>query len=237
MNGTQKRLVIVGDGESGEIAYEYFTHDSDYDVVAFATEKAYRTKDELFGLPVVNLEEVTGIYPPSEYDAFVALSSTHLNRARKKLYLATKALGYKLATYVSSRAFVWHNVEIGENSMIFENNVLQYNVKVGVNVVLWSGNHIGHRTSIGSHTFVTSHVVISGFCNIGESSFLGVNSCFADGVTIAEDSVIGMGGVVPKSIKDSGGVWVGNPVKPMSKSAYDAFKVPADQRPAAKVDS
>lgn len=226
-----QKLVIIGDGESAEIAYEYFTHDSEYTVAGFAVEAAFRKRDELFGLPVSDFETVQDRYPPGEFMAFVAMSSTHLNRPRKRLYLATKQKGYRCATYVSSKAFVWHNVKIGENSMIFENNVLQYQVEVGENVVLWSGNHVGHRTRIGAHTFVTSHAVISGFCTIGESSFLGVNCCFADGVSVAEDSVVGMGSVVPKSLAEPGRVWVGNPAKPMEKNAYDTFKVPAHERP------
>ncbi len=32
----QKNLVIVGDSAFAEVAYEYFTHDSPYTVVAFA---------------------------------------------------------------------------------------------------------------------------------------------------------------------------------------------------------
>jgi hypothetical protein len=30
------KLVVLGDGAFAEIAYEYFTHDSEYEVVAFA---------------------------------------------------------------------------------------------------------------------------------------------------------------------------------------------------------
>ena len=37
-----RKLVIVGAGEFGEIAYEYFTFDSEYEVVAFAVEKAFK---------------------------------------------------------------------------------------------------------------------------------------------------------------------------------------------------
>ena len=31
-----KKLILVGAGELAEIAYEYFTHDSEYEVVAFS---------------------------------------------------------------------------------------------------------------------------------------------------------------------------------------------------------
>jgi sugar O-acyltransferase (sialic acid O-acetyltransferase NeuD family) len=225
-----RKVVIVGAGESAEIAYEYFTHDSPHEVVAFAVEAKYRDSDDLFGLPVIDFERIVDLYPPDRAHAFVALSSTYLNRARRRLYRATKEKGYACVSYVSSKAFVWRNVKIGENTMIFENNVLQYHVEVGDDTVLWSGNHVGHRTVIGNDVFIASHAVISGFCRIGDGCFLGVNCCLGDEVSIGENCVIGMGAVVVKSLKEPGRVYVGNPAKPLDKSAYDAFEVPPELR-------
>ena len=39
--GNKEKLVIVGDGETAEIAYEYFMGDSNYEVVAFSAEKNF----------------------------------------------------------------------------------------------------------------------------------------------------------------------------------------------------
>jgi sugar O-acyltransferase (sialic acid O-acetyltransferase NeuD family) len=217
-------IVVVGAGEQAEIAYEYFTHDSAESVAGFAVEGAYLDRRELFGLPVVALEEVQATFPPERHAAFVAISSTKLNRVRTRLYEQVKASGYSCATYVSSRAFVWHNVKIGENCMVFENNVLQHRVEVGDNVVLWSGNHVGHRTCIEDHCFVSSHVVVSGFCRVGRSSFMGVNSCVADFVKIAEDCVVGAGAVVVRDT-EPGKVYVGSPARPLDRTSYQSFDV------------
>ncbi|MDR5702653.1 MAG: acetyltransferase [Thermofilaceae archaeon] len=218
------KLVIVGDGETAGIAYEYFTHDSPYEVVAFSVEEKYLKKKELFGLPVVPFEELEYVFSPSHHKVFVAISYTQLNRVRTKLYHKVKKKGFACVSYVSSKAFVWKNVEIGENCFIFENNVLQYHVKIGNNVILWSGNHIGHRTTIGDNCYISSHVVISGFCEIGENCFFGVNSCVADHVKIARDCVIGAGAVVLKDTEERK-VYIGNPAKPMGKDSLTVFGV------------
>ncbi len=157
-NGSE--IVIVGAGEMGEIAYEYFSHDSPYTVVAFAVEERWRKRDELLGLPVVPFEDLEAHFDPVRHKAFVALSGRELNRPRTRVFRETKAKGFVCVSYVSSHAFVWHNVEIGENCFIFENNVVQHNVVIGDNVILWSGNHVGHGTRIGANCFVSSHVVI-----------------------------------------------------------------------------
>src|SRR5437588_162493 len=223
----KKQLIIVGDGETAEMAYEYFTHDSPYDVIAFSVEKQYAKKEELFGLPVVHFEDLQEQYPAATHDAFVAISYTQLNRVRARLFKAAKDKGYSLASYVSSKAFVWHNAEIGENCFIFENNVVQYRVKIGNNVVFWSGNHIGHQTIIKDNVFISSHVVVSGYCEVGENCFLGVNSCIANNIKIARDCVIGMGAVIHKNT-EAGKVYVGNPGKPIAKDSFAAFNVPPE---------
>ena len=46
-------LVIFGDQDFAQLAYEYFTVDSGYEVVGFAVDAAHRKSDTLCGLPVV----------------------------------------------------------------------------------------------------------------------------------------------------------------------------------------
>ncbi|HEX2833289.1 MAG TPA: acetyltransferase [Thermoanaerobaculia bacterium] len=219
-----KKLVIVGDGEFAEIACEYFTHDSDRQVAGFAVERAYRKKDELLGLPVVALEEVEQTFAPDAHDAFVAVAYGQLNRLRMRLCAEMKARTYALATYVSSHAFVWRDVQIGENCFIFEANVLQYSVRIGNNVVLWSGNHIGHQSVIEDNVFVASHAVISGYCTIGANSFIGVNASFRDHITVGRDAVVGAGAVVVKDVAERQ-VVRGNPAKPAGQDSFTAFGV------------
>lgn len=219
-----KKLIIIGSGETAEVAYEYFTHDSDFEVVAFAVNKEYKKTDSFCGLPVVEFEEIEQKYNPQDFYAFVAISSGHLNRDRSKIYHAAKTKNYRIASYVSSKAFVWHNVQIGENCFILENNVIQTNVKIGNNVTLWSGNHIGHRTIIQDNCFIASHVVISGFCEVGENTFMGVNSCVADQVKIAKDNFIAMAAVINKNTEENK-IYKGHPAEASNISATKFLKV------------
>jgi sugar O-acyltransferase (sialic acid O-acetyltransferase NeuD family) len=220
-----KKLVIVGTGETADIAYEYFTHDSPYEVVAFSVNKEYINQNELFGLPIVEFEDLEVLYPIDAYEVFVAISYVKLNRVRRKMFESCKAKGYTCANYISSKAFVWHNVKLGENIFVFENNVIQHKVSIGNNVILWSGNHIGHQTVIEDHVYISSHAVISGFCRIGESSFIGVNSTLNDNVTIAEDTIVGSAALIVKNFTDKGYLLIGSPAKVASKTSYESFNV------------
>jgi sugar O-acyltransferase (sialic acid O-acetyltransferase NeuD family) len=205
-----KDIIIVGAGETAELAWEYFTHDSPCRVAAFAVEERFLKSESFCGLPVVPVESVTDLYPPTSFGAFVAVSYVQLNRPRARLVGVMQAKGYGLVSYVSSRAFVWRTAAVGRNCLVLENNVLQHGVTLDDDVYLWSGNHVGHRTRIGAHTFVSSHIVISGFCDIGTSCFLGVNACISDHIAIADDTVLGAGAVVVRDT-EPGRIYVGNP--------------------------
>jgi sugar O-acyltransferase (sialic acid O-acetyltransferase NeuD family) len=222
-----RRLVLVGDSAIAEIAYEYFTHDSPYEVVGFAVDEAYRKREELFGLPVVPWQRVEAHFAPAEHSLYAAVGYNQLNRLRARFAAEAKAKGYALASYVSSRAFVWRNVTLGEHCFIFEDNTVQPFVKIGDNVVLWSGNHIGHHSTIRDHVFVSSHVVISGFCDIGAHSFLGVNATIANNVTVAADNLLGAGCTVLRDT-EANKIYGATATPPAGKSARAYFKVPED---------
>jgi sugar O-acyltransferase (sialic acid O-acetyltransferase NeuD family) len=207
-----RKLVIVGAGETALLAYEYFTLDSDYEVVGFSVEQKYIENEFLLDLPVIPFEILTQEFPPKNYSVFVAISSTGLNRLRTRFYETVKTMGYFLASYVSSKAFVWHNVRIGENCFILENNTLQPFVEVGNNVTIWSGNHIGHRSKIYDNCFITSHVVISGFCCIKDNCFIGVNVTISDNITIEKDCLISLGSVIARSTEPNS-IYKGNPAQ------------------------
>lgn len=196
-----RKLIIFGVGEQAEIAYYYFKNDSDYEVVAFTADREYCTKKSLFEIPVIAFDELTELYPIGSHHVFIAVGYNQVNKLREEKYLACKAMGYKIASYISKRASVFTDI-IGENAFILEDNTIQPFVKIGNNVTLWSGNHIGHHSVIEDHCFITSHVVISGGVTVGQNSFLGVNSTFRDHIKVGSYNVIGAGAIIMSDTED-----------------------------------
>jgi len=204
----KQRVVIFGSGDMAELAHFYFRTDSDYEVAAFTVDRAFLEAPAFCELPMVPFESVAEQYPPDTHAFFVALGYSSLNAVRKEKYLAAKALGYSMASYVSSRATVLNEGRIGENCFILEDNTIQPFVTLGDNVVLWSGNHIGHHSRIGDHTFITSHVVVSGRVQVGEQCFLGVNSALRDHIKVGDRCVVGAGALLLADA-DPEGVYIG----------------------------
>src|SRR6201999_3203402 len=132
---------------------------------------------------------------------FVAVTYGQLNRVRTRLMEAARALGFALASYVSSSAYVWRDVELGEHCFIFEDNTLQPFVRVGRNCVLWSGGHVGHHSTIGNNVFIAPRVAISGNVTVEDNCFLGVNATLVNDITIGRDTWIGPAVVITRDVK------------------------------------
>ena len=213
-------VVIFGTGDFARVAEVYLRLDSPFDVAAFTVDEAFLDATEINGLPVVPFESVATTHPPSTHAMLVAIGFSRVNRARAETYDRCKALGYDLISYVSSRASLIDEVELGDNCFVFENNVIQPNVRIGNDVVLWSGNHLGHDSQIADHCFVASHAVISGNVRIGSYCFVGVNATIRDGVAIAPECVIGAGALIMRDTS-RGEVYSVQGAKPSAKHSWD----------------
>jgi len=201
----QRPLLIFGTGDVAQLAAYYFQVDYGRDVVAYIVDDDYVDAPEFAGLPLVPASKCDSEFPPEDYDLFIALAYTKMNRLRREKLDWARSLGYGLVSYISPRLTTFENVTFGVNCFILEDNTVQPFVKVGENVTLWSGNHIGHHSTIEDDVFIASHVVVSGGVCVGRGSFIGVNATLRDHITIGEFSVIGAGTVIlgdtePKSV-------------------------------------
>jgi sugar O-acyltransferase (sialic acid O-acetyltransferase NeuD family) len=195
------KVIIFGNSEIAEIAHFYLTTDSEHEVVGFTVDEAYLKQETFHQLPVVPYEMLEKHYPPNEYSLFIPISYKKVNKLRAQKYLDAKDRGYSFISYISSRA-AYYGTPVGENTFIFENNVIQPFTFIGNNCILWSGNHIGHHSVIRDHCFLASQIVVSGAVTVGEYTFIGVNATVRDNIKIGKENVIGAGSVILKDTED-----------------------------------
>jgi sugar O-acyltransferase (sialic acid O-acetyltransferase NeuD family) len=220
-----ERIVIVGNGENGAIAYECFQQDSPHEVVAFSADAQYIGSDVYCGLPVVPFDQLARAYPPEHHKVYIAISATALNRVRRRMFDSAKAAGYGCVSYVSSCAFAMGSVEVGENVFVQENVSLQRMARIGDNVFIGSGTCIGHSSVIEDDCYFGPGATVCGNCTVGRSSFIGANSCIAHSLSVAEDCVIAAGAIIHKDTKPRQ-VYIGNPARPTGLGSFDPYLNP-----------
>lgn len=197
-----KKAIIFGTASFAEVVHFYLRNDSAYEVAGFTASGESITDESFLGLPVVPFESVESVFPPGEHEMFVAVGYAKLNQVRERLCSEARGKGYRLLSYVCSKASHWGDTALGDNVFIFEDNTIQPFVAIGDGTILWSGNHIGHHSTIGAYCFITSHVVVSGHCRVGDRCFVGVNATIADDTAVGDDNLIGPGTLIQKNTGD-----------------------------------
>ncbi len=147
-----------------------------------------------------------------EVDHGQAMQFVPVPKRRIDRYLQAKAKGYGFATYVSSRAVVWPDLEIGENGIIFEGAIVQPFARIGVNTIIRSGCHISHHVTVADHCFLAPQACLAGSVHVGERCFIGVNATVRDGVRLGEGGFIAAGAVVTKDTEPDG-LYMGTPAR------------------------
>ncbi|WP_240932538.1 acetyltransferase [Pelagibius litoralis] len=222
MPGTDKqssrKVILFGAGALARLAYYCLSEDSPRQVAAFAVDEAMMKTDRMLGLPVVPFESLSDQFPAESHDLLIAVGPHDMNRPRADRFTEGKAMGYRFANYIASRALLWPDLDIGEGCMIFENTVVEPFTSIGSNVVLRAGVHVSHDGRIGDHCFLAPRVAIAGGCTIESHCFLGINATLRDGVTLAKRCMLAAGAVATRST-EPGGLYVGVPAKRSTDSS------------------
>lgn len=217
-----EKVVLFGTGAQARDLYLMLTHDSPFDVVAFAVDREYRKEEALLGLPVIAFDEVETFFPPSEVVMHIAVGYLRLNRLRAERCADAKAKGYRLISYVSPRATTWPGLAIGENCVIAPNCTVYGSCTIGDDVVIGTGCIVPHNTSIEDHCFIAAGVVFSGWVTVQPFCYIGSGAIIRNNVTIARESVIGAGAVILENTTERG-VYMGK--------AADLLPLTSDQLP------
>ena len=165
-----KPLVIVGAGDLAQLAHYYFSNDGQA-IAAFTVDRAFIENDEFCGLPVIAFEDVADRFSPATHDMFVAVGYSKLNELRKQKYLAGRALGYVMRSYISPKATVLNDGQIGDNCFISSHVVISGRVR------------IGEACFIGVNAMLRDHIQVGDRCVIGAGALL-LEDAAAEGVYI-----------------------------------------------------
>lgn len=216
---TEKPVVVFGTQGLSQLTAYVLTHDSPFDVMGYVVDQSYlATSQSPDDLPLFAFESLPDQLSPDEYQLIIPLGYTQINGIRRARCEAAQAIGYSLISYVSSKACVWPNLQMGHNSLIFEHTVIQPYARIGDNCVIRSSVHISHHVCINDHCFVAAGVVTGGGVSLGEQSFVGLGAIVRDGVTLAQKTFVGAGAVVLADTEPNG-LYVGSPAKRRNKPA------------------
>jgi len=113
--------------------------------------------------------------------------------SREKIAKTLAKYNAKLATVISSLAYVSKHANIGEGTAIMNHAVVNATAKIGKNCIINTKSNIEHGVSIADFCHISTSAVVNGDSIIGKGSFVGSNATISNGVLIEERSIINAG--------------------------------------------
>lgn len=197
-----KPVVIFGAGKVAEVAHYYFARESGFEVAGITCHRERMRTTAFEGLDVVPFEDVERLFPPTDFQMFIAIGYQEMNDARARLMAEARGKGYTLASFIHRNAGLPKDTVVGENCFVMNEVFIQPKVRFGDNVFVWSGALIGHHATVGDHSWVTSCAAICGDVTVGRNCFFAANATAGNGIRIGDRCFLGANALVTKDLPD-----------------------------------
>lgn len=214
----RQKVIIYGNGEFAEQIKLKFDADSKFEIIAFTTVGCFIKEDIFLGLPLICFENITEIYPPTEFKIFIAIGYSRINELRESVYFTCKEKGYSFVTYISSNATIWGDVKIGESSYIGDGVVISPKCVVGNGVIIFPSTVLGHGVIVDDFAYLSICVAVGGYAKVKKNCFIGMHVTVRDHVIVEEKVILGAAANLVSSTMPNS-VYVGNPAKLLRKNS------------------
>ena len=185
-----KKLIIYGITDLAEFISYFIERDNTIEIVAFTVEQSYLTKEIFLNKPVVAFERIEDKYSPNEYELFIAIGPTNMNKFREKYFQLAKQKGYTLYTYISKYSVV-SSSSIGENNFIGDFTIINPFVSVGNNNIIYEHCVLAANALLGNHGYIAPRAIIGSHAKVKDNIVIGMNSVINTEVIVENESLIG----------------------------------------------
>ena len=187
-------LYIYGAGGNGKELFHILDKKGElakFTKVTFIDKNKYG--GELYGCPIVALDEVLKRYDKEKFKVIIILGEPHL---RLEILEILRENGIEMYSNVEDARYY---KAMGEGIVDWGCDTLA-DVTVGDACLLGTNAVIGHDTIIGEGTHIGCNAFIGGNCVIGKGVLIGPGAVVRHNVKIGDNSSVGMGSIILKNI-------------------------------------
>lgn len=158
--------------------------------------------------------------PASSKAITVAIANSQV---RQKIFNKAGEDGIRILDVKAPNVIVMDEVNLGDGSILSPFVTLTSNIRIGIGFHANIYSYVGHDCVIGDFVTFAPSVKCNGNIEIGDHAYIGTGAIIKQGrpgkpLKIGAGAVVGMGAVVTKNVP-AGETVIGNPAKPLSRSA------------------
>ena len=191
MSEIKPNLVLIGGGGHCVSVIDIIDNGNEFNILGILD--ANITEDNILGYKILGGDDLIPELVNENTYFLITVGQIKSYSIRKKISKILIANNAKLATAISSLAYVSKHASIEEGTVIMNHAVVNARSKIGKNCIINTMSNIEHGVLIGDYCHISTCAVVNGESVIGKGTFIGSNATISNNISIKENSIIGAG--------------------------------------------
>ena len=180
-------------------------------VIAFTLDREYIQDVTYDGLPIYPFEELEKFIDKSSTEILLTLGYSGMNSVREQKYKICIKNGFKVCTFVSTRALVYSD-KIAEGCIIMPGSYIGPYCNLGKCNIIKYGVSLSHHIELGNFNWIAGGTIFGGGVKVGNNCFIGLSNTIKNEVTIADRTFVGAKSYISRNT-DCDCAYMGIPAK------------------------
>ena len=186
-----KNIVLVGGGGHCISVIDIIENGNEFNILGILDSNS--KENNLLGYKILGGDNLIPELVNENTYFLITVGQVKSYSIRKKISKILIENNAKLATVISSLAYVSNHASIEEGTVIMNQAVVNAKSKIGKNCIINTMSNIEHGVLIGDFCHISTCAVVNGESVIGNGTFIGSNATISNGISIKDNSIISAG--------------------------------------------
>jgi sugar O-acyltransferase (sialic acid O-acetyltransferase NeuD family) len=191
MSETKPNLVLIGGGGHCVSVIDIIENGNKFNILGILDSNIL--ENNILGYKILGDDNLIPELVNENTYFLITVGQIKSYSTRKKIAEILIENNAKLATIISTLAYVSQHATIGEGSIIMNGALVNAKTTIGKNCIINTKSNVEHGVSIGDFCHISTCAVVNGDSVIGSGTFIGSNATISNDVSIKENSIISAG--------------------------------------------
>ena len=191
MSEVKPNIILIGGGGHCVSVIDVIENDNKFNILGILDSNI--KENNLLGYKILGSDNLIPELVNENTYFLITVGQVKNYTIRKNIAKNLQENNAKLATIISSLAYVSKHAHIEEGTIIMNHAVVNAKSRIGKNCIINTKSNIEHGVKIGDFCHISTCAVINGDSEVGKESFIGSNATISNGILIKENSIISAG--------------------------------------------
>lgn len=191
MSEIKPNLILIGGGGHCVSVIDVIENDNKFNILGILDSNV--KENNILGYEILGGDDLIPELVNENTYFLITVGQIKDYSIRKNIAKTLTENNAKLATVISSLAYVSKHAYIEQGTIIMNHAVVNAESKIGKNCIINTKANIEHGVIIGEFCHISTCAVVNGNSVIGEGSFIGSNATISNEISIKENSIISAG--------------------------------------------